>query len=109
MILMSLKIIPPRKRTAELIEALRVQMGRIQVQPGCIRCQLTQDTKEHNIVVYQEEWVAWPDVDKQILSERFSQILELMEQSVNTPELSFNDVRETRGIEYVQKLRNVAD
>jgi quinol monooxygenase YgiN len=109
MILMSLKIIPPRKRTAELIEALRVQMGRIQVQPGCIRCQLTQDTKEHNIVVYQEEWVAWPFVDKQILSERFSCILELMEQSLKTPELSFNDVRETRGIEYVQKLRKVAE
>ena len=104
---MSLKIIPARKRTTEFIDALRLQMGRTQVQPGCIGCRLTQDTKDNNIVLYQEEWSSWPALDKHIRSERFIWILELMEQSSNPPELCFSDVRETRGIEYVRKLRSM--
>lgn len=105
MILLSLKIIPPHKRKNELIEAFRLQMNRIQVQPGCIRCRLSQDTEEENAILYEEEWGTWQDLDKHIRSDRFSWILELMEQSCNTPHLSFSDVRETHGIEYVRKLR----
>ncbi|HSE41622.1 MAG TPA: hypothetical protein VLH08_12745 [Acidobacteriota bacterium] len=82
-------------------------MGRTQARPGCIRCNITQDAKKKNVVLYKEEWNSWTDLEKQIVSSRFSWILELMEQSSNTPELSFCDVQETRGMEYVSRLREV--
>ncbi|HSE41626.1 MAG TPA: antibiotic biosynthesis monooxygenase [Acidobacteriota bacterium] len=104
---MNLVIAPVPNRTAKLIEALRLQMGRTQVRPGCIECHISQDVEEENIVHYQEAWNSWDDLEKHILSERFSWILELMEQSSNTPSLSFNDVHETRGMEYVKRLRKV--
>ena len=90
-----------------MIEALRVWMGRTQVQPGCIQCRISLDTEEQNIILYQEEWNSWHDLEKHISSDRFSWILELMEQSSNQPDLSFCDVHETRGMEYVKKLREV--
>jgi quinol monooxygenase YgiN len=92
-----------------MIEALRLQMGRTQVRPGCIQCRISQDVDEENIVHYQEAWISWEALDKHIRSERFARILELMEQSSHTPDLSFCDVHETRGMEYVRRLRKVTE
>jgi hypothetical protein len=74
-----------------------------------LKCSITQDAAKKSIVVYEEEWNSWNELEKQVSSERFLPILELMEQSSNTPELSFSDVQETRGIEYVRKLRGVTE
>lgn len=105
MISMNLRIVPQLRRTAELIHALRLQMSRTEAQPGCIQCRLSQDQRQPNVVFYQEEWDCWTQIEKHIRSERFARILELMELSTVTPELSFCDIHETRGLEYVQQLR----
>lgn len=102
---MNLRIVPQPRRTAELIHALRLQMSRTEAQPGCLQCRLCQDQQQPNIVFYQEDWDDWSEIEKHIRSDRFIQILELMELSIVTPELSFFDINETRGMEYVQKLR----
>jgi quinol monooxygenase YgiN len=104
---MNLKLMPVPHRTSELIDALRVQMSRTQAQPGCLECHISQDSEEKNIVLYQEEWNSWHELEKHIRSERFAWILELMEQSSKTPYLKFCDVHQTRGMEYVRKLRKM--
>jgi quinol monooxygenase YgiN len=104
MILMSLRITPLPKKKNELIEAFRLQMNRIQVLPGCIRCRLSQDTEE-NAILFEEEWRTWQDLEKHIVSDRFCWILELMEQSYTIPQLSFTDLCKTRGIEYALEIR----
>lgn len=106
MIYMTLKITPLQHRTDGLIQALRLQIARTEVQPGCIECRVSQDAQNQNIILYQEEWNSWHELEKHICSNRFRWILELMEQSSNTPELRFCDIHETRGMEYVSKLRH---
>ena len=105
MIYMNLKLVPLPARTEPLIHALRLQMSRTQVQPGCIQCRLSQDPADPNVILYQEEWNSWEEIEKHIRSARFSKILELMELSSKSPDLSFADVHELRGMEYVQQLR----
>ncbi len=104
---MNLKIIPSANRAADMIHALRLQMRRTEVQSGCVQCRISRDAQEQNIILYQEEWSSWEDLERHVRSDRFFWILELIEQSTNTPELSFCDIRETRGMEYVRKLRTV--
>ena len=107
MILLNLRLIPPKNRIVEVVHALRLQMGRTEVLPGCSGCRLTQEVDEQNVIVYQEQWRGWSDVEKHVRSDRFSSLLELMEVSCQTPNLSFSDVHETRGMDYVEKLRHV--
>jgi len=106
MILLNLRLIPPENRVVEVVHALRLQMGRTEVLPGCSACTLTQDMDEKNVIVYQEQWNSWNDVERHIRSDRFGSLLELMEISSRTPALSFSDVHETRGIDYVERLRH---
>ena len=105
MIYMNLRIDPSPERTSALVHALRLHMGRTEVQPGCIQCRLSQSGDDQNIILYQEEWATWEAIEKHIRSNRFSWILELMELSSTTPDLNFCDVHEKRGIEYVKQLR----
>ena len=107
MIYMNLKLSPPVNRTSEVLHAIRLHMGPTQVQPGCILCKLSQDTQNPSTIHYQEAWKCWEELEKHIRSNRFSRILELMEISTSTPDLSFSDVQESRGIEYVKRLRMV--
>jgi quinol monooxygenase YgiN len=102
---MNLRIASLHRQTDALIDALRLQMGRTQVLPGCLQCRLSQDAEEQNVILYQEEWSSWEEIEEHIRSDRFSWILELMEQSSSTPELNFNDIHETRGMEYVREVR----
>jgi quinol monooxygenase YgiN len=105
MISMKLKIVTSPHQTVQLVHALRLQMSRTETQPGCIQCILSQDPQEQNIIFYEEAWKGWKDIEKNIRSERFSWILQLMELSIEKPDLSFCDIHETRGMEYVKKLR----
>lgn len=105
MIYANLKIVAPPNRSIAILNALRLQIGPTQVQPGCIRCELCQDALDPNIIFYREEWNCWSDLEKHIRSDRFSRILDLMETSERPPDLTFQDVTEIRGMEYVRKLR----
>lgn len=105
MIHVNLKIVAPPDRVTAILNALRLQTGPTQVQPGCIRCDLSQDARDPNIIFYREEWSCWTDLEKHIRSDRFSRILDLMEISDRPPDLTFQDVSEIRGMEYVRKLR----
>ena len=104
---MNLRIIPLPPQIEAVIHALLVQMRRVRVQRGCIQCHISQDAQEENVILYQEEWNSWNEIETHIRSIRFNWILELIEQSSNAPELSFSDVREIRGMDYVRKLRTV--
>lgn len=105
MIQMSLKVVPPPNKTPEVVHALRLQIGPTQVLPGCILCRVSQDSRDQNIILFQEEWTSWGELEKYLRSDRFSDILELMEISSTRPDLTFSDVQETRGIDYVRKVR----
>jgi len=105
MIYMNVKIIPQPRRTNEVIHALLLQMRRTKILQGCLKSTLSQDVTDPNVIFYQEEWNSWNEIENHIRSDGFSWILELMELSVNTPQLNFCDVHETRGMEYVRKVR----
>lgn len=105
MIFVNLKLTPSPQRVDEVIRALRLHIGPTEVQPGCVHCRLSQDPDEPNAVLYEEAWKSWDALDNHVRSNRFKRILNLMEASAATPMLTFRDVQETRGMEYVTKLR----
>ena len=60
---------------------------------------------EANTFWYVEEWQDAGDLERELRSDRFSQLLALMETSAQPPALEFRVVTETRGLEYVAAVR----
>jgi quinol monooxygenase YgiN len=89
--------------------ALNTLMVGARAQPRCLRCQLSTKMGEHAELEYIEEWTAESDLRRQLQSERFARIAELMERATAPPHFEFSVPGGTRGIEYALEARAPGD
>ena len=105
MILATLKVVVlPRKRK-DALEILRGLLEPTQVKPGCISCRAYQDLSNNNAFVLVEEWESKADLDNHILSDEYTMILALMDISSETPEMKFNLIADSTGLETIEAVR----
>ena len=92
-------------RTAELIQALRALMRPARAEKGFLDCQISLEIDDANAIRYEERWESTKDLDNQIRSPRYTQLLALMESASERPTLEFHFVSSTRGLGYVAAVR----
>jgi quinol monooxygenase YgiN len=97
--------IPPQKRP----EALKI-LGSVAEQcrddPGCLGCYIYQDLHEKNVLMFKEVWMANEYMDLHIRSDEYRNLLLVMEMSVRQPEIRFDSISKSTGIEAVEKTRS---
>jgi quinol monooxygenase YgiN len=98
-------IVASTERRAALVQALRSLMLPVQAAPGFIACQLLQDAAEPNVLCYVEDWRTSADLDRQIRSPRYTQLLALMEAAAAPPALRVSWVSDVKGLEYLEAVR----
>jgi len=54
---------------------------------------------------YTEEWIGEDDLKRQLRSERFSRLAELMERATEQPKIEFALPDGVRGLEYAEAVR----
>ncbi len=94
----------PRK-AADLVSALRALIRSARTEKGLIRCASYLEVDKADTVCYEEQWQSREDLEEQIRSPRYTQLLALMECATEQPLLEFRFVSETRGLEYVGAVR----
>ena len=52
-----------------------------------------------------QEWEDWDSIETHIKSDAYRSVLELMELSSEQPEIKFNSISESKGMEFIEKLR----
>ena len=102
---MVLRIIADPKEVQPMIQALRSLMIPIQLDRGCRGCHLYSDIDKTDSLFYVEEWATQKDLEREIRSDRFTRLLSVMESSPTPPVLEFRFVWQTRGLEYISKVR----
>jgi quinol monooxygenase YgiN len=109
MVEMTIRLTAAPGQAHRLVQALRVLMRDIQSQSGCSSAHIAADVDEAGAFWYQEDWQDEQALEWELKSDRFSQLLALMETSVTPPVLVFRTAVETRGLEYVASLRGPKD
>ena len=105
MITALIKIAVPFARQKSAVEAVQSILGWTSAQPGCISIALYQDTNNPDLLMLLQEWEDWGSVETHIRSDAFRNVFELMELSSEQPEIKFNSVSESKGMELIEKLR----
>ncbi len=95
----------PARQLATL-QALRSLMRAARAERGFIACELYQAADAENVIRYEEQWQSREELEDQLRSPRYTQLLALMESASERPSLTFLFVSETRGLEYVAAVRN---
>lgn len=94
--------------TAErLASALRALTIGTRLEPGCQECLAwTTDVGDDVVDVhYEERWASEAEMATRVRSERFTQLLEVLEGAPTAPRVQFDFVARQQGLEYVEAVR----
>jgi quinol monooxygenase YgiN len=95
----------PVRGSQELVDALRFLALPTTFEPGCLGCRVSTDDDDASSVRYEEEWANEEALRRRVRSERFTQLLGVLESATEPPRVQFDFVTETRGLDYVEEVR----
>ena len=77
----------------------------VQLKNELLLCKILVADDAEDEILYLEQWRTKEALQRHIQSDLYMRILEVMELSAVSPQLSFQEVSETRGIDLVIALR----
>jgi quinol monooxygenase YgiN len=94
-------VVSPENRESAL-ELVRFLSGPILGTPGCLRCKACQDLSDGNSIVLLQEWESDRERRQFMRSQDYRPVLALLDLSSKPPEIRFNTISGTGGIEIIQ-------
>jgi quinol monooxygenase YgiN len=95
----------PQGQARSITSALQTVMIRTRAEPGCTGCSVSTEMGALVAIHYVENWQTESDLQRQIRSDRFATLAELMEQATEHPFVEFALPGKTRGIDYAEDVR----
>jgi quinol monooxygenase YgiN len=74
-------------------------------EPGCLSCHIYGDLQEKNVFMLKEVWRSEEDLDLHLRSEEFRNLLLILEMALEPPEIRFDTISGSTGIETIEKAR----
>ena len=105
MVIVTLRMKVPGGKRKDFLDSARMITGPTAVQPGCISCRFYQDLDDPDAVLLVEEWESQEWLDRHIRSDEYRIILSFMELSTKAPEIKFNTISKTDGMEVIEAVR----
>ena len=109
MVIATLRVFPAHDQRRHLLGVLRSVQGPIQAQPHCQSCRIYEEDGYDEAICYMERWDSEPEFERHIRSELYRRILAAAELSRLAPEITFDFVTNTRGLDLVKALRGAQD
>ena len=106
MITATIRMTIPRKKRGEALKILRSMAAQCEIHPGFLGCYIYEDVQEENVLMFEEIWRNEEDLAQHLRSEIYRDVLLVMEMALKHPEVRFNTVSTSAGIEAIEKLRS---
>ena len=91
----------------QILRALRALIEPIRVEKGCASCALYGDLQDANTIVLVQRWSTRNDLERHVRTPQYRKILEVLEMSSEEPEIRFDTVVETSGLQLIAGARGV--
>ncbi len=85
--------------------ALQMLMKRIHGERGCEACSVSTAMAAQPRIDFVEEWTSEVELQRHIQSDQFASLAELMEHSIERPDVIFDLPGGTRGLDYAEEVR----
>jgi quinol monooxygenase YgiN len=96
--------IPPQKH-AEALKIISSVAEQCRAVPGCLSCHIYGDLREKDVLMLTEVWRAEEDLNLHLRSEEYRNLLLVLEMSLKQPEIRFDAISSSTGIETIEKAR----
>jgi quinol monooxygenase YgiN len=97
-------IVPPANRPA-VMGAIRMLLEPTRVQKGCLACYGRVDIDDANTIMFIEEWNDQQSLNAHLRSEEFRVLLSALDLAGEAPDVRFDTVTKTEGMEVIRAAR----
>ena len=97
-------VLPPDKRV-EAMKILNLVAERCRAIRGCLTCRIYHDEQQEAIFMLEEVWENQEDLDRHLRSNDYRNVLLVTEMAIEPPEIKFQTVSHSAGVEIVEKAR----
>ena len=104
----TLRIDAAKAKQKEITRLLRSLIGPTRVETGCISCRLYGELDNPSSVTWMEEWRTENDLKRHLRSPQYRKILIALDMADAEPEVRFDTVVETAGMQLIAEARGVA-
>ena len=96
-------VVRPDRRN-DLLETMRGMLEPTRVERGCLSYRLYEDVENRNAFVLLEEWATQEDIERHISKDSQRWLLSLMDLLSEPPELRFNTVSHSAGMDLIANV-----
>jgi len=89
----------------EAIQILQSILERTKAEGGCISCSIFHDKGNKGLIIYEEKWRDHHDLQRHLRSDEYKNILLVMEMATTKPEIRFDTIIDSSGVETIEKAR----
>jgi quinol monooxygenase YgiN len=87
----------------EALLILQSIVERTRAEAGCVSCSVYQEAEMENKIVFAQEWRSEEDLQRHLSSEDYRKVLLVMEMACAPPEIRFDTITGTSGVETIEK------
>lgn len=107
MIRSTARMLLPHQKYGEVLRILRLIVEQSRVLPGCMSSRLYKDLEEKNTILIEGIWLDQESLESYLRSEEYHKLLLVAELSLEHPEIKFDTISESTGIETIKKARHI--
>ena len=103
----TIRMLIPPKRRGEVIKILNSLAERSRFEAGCIGTRVYRDVEVEPAILIEQLWKSGEDLERYLRSEEYRKVLLVVEMAVEPPEIRFDEISRSSGVETIEKARNV--
>lgn len=84
---------------------LKSIVERSRVQSGCLSCRIYRNGDDENTLMLQQLWNDEESLMRHLRSDEYRQLLLVLEMAITQPEIRFDTISSSTGIETIEKAR----
>jgi len=108
MVLATLRMTFSAKKVGEALTILRSMAEQSRVRPGCLSSRVYRNGQKDkdNLLMFEQQWSNEADLECYLRSDDYRQVLMVLEMAIKQPEIRFDTILSSTGIEAIEKARS---
>jgi quinol monooxygenase YgiN len=99
----TIRMLIPLDKQSEALDILMSVSSQVQFKPSCISSRLYRGVDEVRAIMVEELWTSNEEVMRHLRSDEYRRVLLAVELSEEPPEIRFDEIAQTSGLETIEK------
>ncbi len=108
MVRSTIRMLIPFNKQSEALEILGSVCDQTQFEPNCVTCRLYRAVDDERAILVEAFWNSEEEMRRHLQSEAYHRVLLVIEMAEEPPEIRFDTIAHTSGVETIENARNQA-